>query len=40
MMPVDSTIGAGLGLWLIHQLGIRVDLMAADDGFTVRLCSS
>jgi anti-sigma regulatory factor (Ser/Thr protein kinase) len=27
----------GLGLWLIHQLGIDVALRHADDGFTVRL---
>ncbi|MDG4668227.1 sensor histidine kinase [Mycobacterium sp. 236(2023)] len=40
LVPVDSEIGAGLGLWLIHQLGIDVDLMTADDGFTVRLCAS
>jgi anti-sigma regulatory factor (Ser/Thr protein kinase) len=40
LMPVDSEVGAGLGLWLIHQLGIEVDLMSSDNGFTVRLCSA
>ena len=30
--------GAGLGLWLIHQFtNIDIDLLAATDGFTVRL---
>jgi anti-sigma regulatory factor (Ser/Thr protein kinase) len=28
---------SGRGLWLAHRLGIDVDLVAADDGFTVRL---
>jgi anti-sigma regulatory factor (Ser/Thr protein kinase) len=27
----------GLGLWVIHQLGIDVALKHADDGFTIRL---
>lgn len=40
LMPVDSELGAGLGLWLIHQLGIDVDLIRGDDGFTVRLCAT
>jgi len=39
LMPVDSEVGAGLGLWLIHQLGLSVDLLPSDDGFTVRLCT-
>lgn len=39
LMPVNSETGAGLGLWLIHQLGIDVDLIGAPDGFTVRLCA-
>jgi anti-sigma regulatory factor (Ser/Thr protein kinase) len=40
LMPTTSQTGAGLGLWLIHQLDIAVDLIPAHDGFTVRLCSS
>lgn len=32
-----STRGAGLGLWLTHQLDIDIALLAEPDGFTVRL---
>ena len=32
-----SDPGLGLGLWVIHQLGIDVALIRAADGFTVRL---
>jgi anti-sigma regulatory factor (Ser/Thr protein kinase) len=39
LMPVSSETGAGLGLWLIHQLDLDVDLIKAPDGFTVRLCA-
>jgi anti-sigma regulatory factor (Ser/Thr protein kinase) len=38
LIPVtDSVRGAGLGLWLVHQLDVDVDLMPAPDGFTIRL---
>lgn len=37
LMPVSSETGAGLGLWLIHQLAVDVDLIRAPEGFTVRL---
>ncbi|PXY33183.1 hypothetical protein BAY59_08735 [Prauserella coralliicola] len=38
LMPVaDSVTRSGLGLWLTHQLDIDVALIAAPDGFTVRL---
>jgi anti-sigma regulatory factor (Ser/Thr protein kinase) len=40
LVPASSGIpDTGLGLWLIHQLGIDVALNHADDGFTVRLRS-
>jgi hypothetical protein len=29
--------GMGLGLWVMHQLGLDVALCYGDDGFTVRL---
>jgi hypothetical protein len=35
----DGSAGAGLGLWLSHQLtGIDIALLGDADGFTVRLC--
>lgn len=38
LVPVsDSPTGAGLGLWIAHQLDIDTDLAWAADGFTVRL---
>jgi anti-sigma regulatory factor (Ser/Thr protein kinase) len=35
-MPAEG-IGAGMGLWITHQLDIDVALLSAADGFTVRL---
>ena len=36
----DGTAGAGLGLWLVHQLGlVDVALVSGPGGFTVRLRS-
>lgn len=37
LMPVSSETGAGLGLWLIHQLALDIDLIKTSEGFTVRL---
>lgn len=38
LMPVKRRApNGGLGLWVTHQLDLDVDLMAASDGFTVRL---
>jgi anti-sigma regulatory factor (Ser/Thr protein kinase) len=39
LVPVpEGTSGAGLGLWLSHQLqGVEVDLITEAEGFTVRL---
>lgn len=38
LVPSDSALSAGLGLWLTHQLTeIDVALIRADDGFTVQL---
>jgi hypothetical protein len=36
----DGAAGAGLGLWLAHQLPtVDIALIAGADGFTVRLCA-
>jgi len=40
LVPAPGSISdrrLGLGLWVIHQLGIDVTLRHAHDGFTVRL---
>jgi anti-sigma regulatory factor (Ser/Thr protein kinase) len=37
LTPTVSTTGAGLGLWMIHQLGVTVALLHTPDGFTVQL---
>lgn len=39
MVPTSNSVaGTGMGLWLAHQLGIDVDLLHDDGGFTVRFC--
>jgi anti-sigma regulatory factor (Ser/Thr protein kinase) len=35
--PASRGTDPGLGLWVIHQLGIDVALIRADNGFTLRL---
>lgn len=37
LVPTPKPNGAGLGMWLTHQLGVDVALIADADGFTVRL---
>jgi anti-sigma regulatory factor (Ser/Thr protein kinase) len=37
LVPVHSAVSAGLGLWLIHQLNLDVDLLPDNDGYTVRM---
>jgi anti-sigma regulatory factor (Ser/Thr protein kinase) len=40
LVPASSNpAGAGMGLWVTHQLGLYVDLLREPDGFTVRLRS-
>lgn len=37
LVAAESETGAGLGLWITHQLDLSVDLLHAADGFTVQL---
>ncbi|MGH9006747.1 MAG: anti-sigma factor RsbA family regulatory protein [Acidimicrobiales bacterium] len=37
LVPASTTHGAGLGLWIAHQLALDVALIQAPDGFTMRL---
>lgn len=37
--PASAT-GAGLGLWITHQLGVTVDLLHTPEGFTVQLIAA
>jgi anti-sigma regulatory factor (Ser/Thr protein kinase) len=38
LLPTPSDVGeSGRGMWIVHNLDIDVALIAADDGFTVRL---
>lgn len=38
MVPTQNSVfGTGMGLWIAHQLGIDVDLLHDDEGFTVRM---
>ena len=38
LVPTERSLaGAGMGLWLIHQLDIDVALFFASGGFTLRL---
>jgi anti-sigma regulatory factor (Ser/Thr protein kinase) len=37
LLPVVSTVSAGLGLWIAHQVCSHVSLHRGPDGYTVRL---
>lgn len=37
LVPAHSVTGAGLGMWLTHQLDLDVALLRSAEGFTVRL---
>jgi anti-sigma regulatory factor (Ser/Thr protein kinase) len=40
LLPVESTNGGGLGLWITHQICDHVALAGGEGGFTVRLSTS